>query len=92
MKVIEYIGEILPDGHLGREIRKELGLSPHHNVRITITVETSRALDEVVHEVTAERSEQKGWEVFRRLGQDSIGGKLSDASTRHDHYLYGKGR
>ena len=53
-------------------------------------VETSRALDEVVHEVTAERNEQKGWEVFRRLGQDAIGGKLSDASTKHDKYLYGK--
>jgi hypothetical protein len=36
------------------------------------------------------QSGQKGWEVFRRLGKDAIGGKLSNASTNHDKYLYGK--
>ena len=100
MKVIEYIGEVLPDGHISLpdKIREELNLNPHCNMRITITVETSRTLDEAVqlapHLSTgqAERSEQKGWEVFRLLGQDAIGGKLSDASTKHDKYLYGKNR
>ena len=50
MKVIEYIGEVLPDGHisLSDKIREELNLSPHCNMRITITVETSRTLDEAV--------------------------------------------
>ena len=83
MKVIEYIGEVLPDGRLSlpREIQEELGLSPHCSVKVTLTVEDSRALDE-----------QKGWEVFRRLGQDAISGKLSDASTKHDRHLYGKKR
>jgi len=94
MKVIECIGEVLPDGHifLPDKIRKELNLSPHRNVKIIITVETSRPLDEAVQEVIDGRSEQKGWEVFKRLGRDAIAGKLSDASTNHDQYLYGKKR
>jgi bifunctional DNA-binding transcriptional regulator/antitoxin component of YhaV-PrlF toxin-antitoxin module len=112
MKVIEYIGEVLPDGHLSipDEVRKELDLSPHCNVKIIINVETSHVLNEASHEITAspreingcskssstaiisrgEQSGQKGWEVFRRLGKDAIGGKLSNASTNHDKYLYGK--
>ena len=83
MKVIEYIGEVLPDGNLSLpdEIRRELGLSPHCNVKVTITVETSHTLDE-----------KRGWETFRRLGQDAVGGKLSDASAKHDFYLYDKSR
>jgi len=81
MKVIEYIGEVLPDGHLSlpEEIQKELGLTPHSSVKVTITVEDSRVLDE-----------KKGWEAFRRMGQDAADGKLPDASTKHDQYLYGK--
>ena len=81
MKVVEYIGEVLPDGHLSLpdEIQKELGLSPHSSVRITITIEDSHALDE-----------RKGWEVFRNLGRNAMDGKLTDASTKHDQYLYGK--
>jgi len=48
MKVIEYIGEVLPDGHLSLpdEIQKELGLSPHCSVKVTIAVEDSCGLDE----------------------------------------------
>ncbi|MBM3235897.1 hypothetical protein FJZ31_06315 [Candidatus Poribacteria bacterium] len=92
MKVIEYIGEVLPDGHLSipDEVRRELDLSPHCNVKIIINVETSHVLNEADHEITAEQIGQKGWEVFRRLGKDAIGGKLSNASTNHDKYLYGK--
>ena len=81
MKVIEYVGEVLPDGHLSLpdEVQKKLGLSPHSSVKITITVEDSRKPDE-----------QAGWKVFRQMGQDAVAGKLSDASTEHDRYLYGK--
>ncbi len=81
MKVIEYIGEVLPDGRLSLpdEIQKELGLSPHSSVRVTIAVEEARKIDE-----------KKGWEVFRRMGENAVAGKLSDVSTNHDHYLYGK--
>ncbi len=81
MKEVKYIGEVLPDGHLSLpdEVQKELGLVPHSNVEVTITVEDSYALDE-----------QKGWEAFKRLGQNAVAGKLSDAATKHDHYLYRK--
>lgn len=81
MKVIEYIGEVLPDGHLSLpdEVQKKLGLSPHSSVKVTIAVEELRKIDE-----------QKGWEVFRQMGKDAVAGKLSNASTKHDRYLYGK--
>ena len=81
MKEVKYIGEVLPDGHLSLpdEIQKELGLSPHCSVEVTITVEDADALDE-----------EKGWEIFRRMGQNAVAGKLSDASRKHDHYLYRK--
>ena len=64
MKVIEYIGEVLPDGHLSLpdEVQKELGLCPHSSVKVTLTVEDSRVLDE-----------KKGWEAFRRLVRDAAG-------------------
>ncbi len=81
MKVIEYIGEVLPDGHLSLpdEIQKELGLSPHSSVRVTIAVEEARKIDE-----------KKGWEVFRRMGENAASSGSSDVSANHDHYLYGK--
>jgi hypothetical protein len=81
MKVIEYIGEVLPDGHLSLpdEVQKQLGLSLHRSVKVTIAVEDSRVLDE-----------KKGWEAFRRMGQDAADSKLPNASTKHDQYLYGK--
>ena len=46
--------------------------------------------DQMTEETSITPDEQKGWEVFKRLGQDAIGGKLPDASTQHDLYLYGK--
>lgn len=32
----------------------------------------------------------KGWEVFRKLGNDAQPGQLPEASVEHDRYLYGK--
>jgi bifunctional DNA-binding transcriptional regulator/antitoxin component of YhaV-PrlF toxin-antitoxin module len=83
MKVIEYIGEVLPDGHLSLpdEVQKELGLGPHSSVKVTITVEDSRVLDE-----------KKGWEAFRRLGKGATGSGLSNISVNHDQYLYRKSK
>lgn len=83
MKEVKYIGEVLPDGHLSLpdEIQKKLGLSPHCSVEVTIAVEDAYALNE-----------EKGWEVFRRMGQNAVAGKLSDASRKHDEYLYGKSK
>jgi len=86
MKVVEYIGEVLPDGHLSLpdEVQKELGLSPHCSVKITITVDTVKSSNP--------SDEEKGWEALRNLGQNAASGKLPNASTKHDHYLYGKKR
>ncbi len=79
MEVIEYIGEVLPDGHLSLpdEVRKRLDSGLHCHIKVTLTVEPSPTPDE-----------QQGWEVFRRLGKNAIGGKLSNTSTQHDEYLY----
>ena len=84
MKVVEYIGEVLPDGHLSLpdEVQKELGLSPHCSVKITITA--------IAEEEPSPSDEQRGWEVFRNMGKNATSSGFSDVSTRHDYYLYGK--
>lgn len=33
---------------------------------------------------------EKGWKVFRALGNNARKGKLPNAAVDHDHYLYGK--
>jgi hypothetical protein len=33
---------------------------------------------------------EKGWDIFRKLGNDAPVGKLDNASEDHDRYLYGK--
>ncbi len=40
--------------------------------------------------VTPRRTSEKGWNVFRTLGDDAEEGCLRDASEHHDIYLYGK--
>lgn len=32
---------------------------------------------------------KKGWEAFRRIGQNAAQGKSTDSSVEHDHYIYG---
>lgn len=75
MKVIEYIGKVLPDGRLSLpdEIRKELDLNQQNKVRIVITVNDFNSPDE-----------RKEWEVFRDLGKNAIDSNLSDTSINHD--------
>jgi len=77
----EYVGSILPDGHLSvpDEVRQALGLELHAQVQVTI-----RLL-----QPDAEQG-QKAWTVFRQMGQGADSGCLPDASTQHDRYLYGK--
>jgi hypothetical protein len=79
--VIEYFGEVLPDGHLSvpEEVRQTLAATPHTQIQVTI-----RLL-----QPDAEQA-QAAWTVFRQLGQDAAPGRLPDASTQHDRYLYGK--
>ncbi len=80
-RVIEYVGEVLPDGHLSvpEEIRQTLAAAPHMQVQVTIRL----------IQPTAEQM-QEAWTAFRRLGQDASPGRLPDAATQHDRYLYGK--
>ena len=80
MKVIEYIGKILPDGHLSipEEIRKELELYESDDVRVAITVDS--------------RNEKRGWEIFKQMGRNAEHGKLPNAAEDHDKYLYGKAK
>lgn len=82
-RTIEYIGEILPDGHISLpdEVMEKLDLISHHKVKVTITLDTPHTLDE-----------EKGWDIFRLIGRDASGGKLTNASVNHDKYIYGKGK
>jgi hypothetical protein len=77
-KKIEYIGEILPDGHLSipDEIKKELELHKSDNLKITLTLLSS--------------DEKRGWEIFRQMGRNAESGTLPNAWVDHDKYLYGK--
>jgi len=78
MKVIEYIGKILPDGHLSipEEIRKELELYKSGDVRVTLAVDSIDM--------------QKGCEALMQLMENAGSSGLSDVSEKHDEYLYGK--
>jgi hypothetical protein len=80
-KVIEYVGEILPDGHLSvsEELRHALELVPNAPLQVTV----------MVLQPDVEQS-QEAWEVFRHLGQEATPGCLPDAAAQHDQYLYGK--
>jgi hypothetical protein len=80
-KVIEYMGEMLPDGHLSvsEELRHALELAPDAQLQVTVAI-LQPDIDQ----------SQEAWEVFRRLGQDAQPGCLPDAASQHDQYLYGK--
>jgi hypothetical protein len=82
-KLIKYIGEVLPDGHLSvpEEVHQTLASMPHTRFQITI-----RLLQPETAEV------QAAWTALRQTGQDATPGRLSDASVHHDRYLYGKDR
>jgi hypothetical protein len=72
-KVIEYIGEVLPDGQVSipEEIRQTLAVSPHAQIQITIKLLQAD-----------EERQQEAWEVLRRMGQDAKPGRLQDASPK----------
>ena len=78
-RVIQYVGEMLPDGHLSvpEEIRQTLSSTPYTQLHVTIRLAQPDA-DQI----------QEAWMVFRSLGQDAEPGRLSDAATQHDRYLY----
>ena len=79
MKQVEYIGEVMEDGHLSlpESVRKQLDLQSAELVQVTIAVpELDR--EEV----------QDAWELFQQMGRNAVPGRLPNASTDHDHYLY----
>jgi hypothetical protein len=85
--VIEYEGEVLPDGNLPvpQKVRQQLAATPHATVRITIQILTGPRTP-VPEQV------EDAWEAFCQLGQSLDPGRLPEASVRHDEYLYGKKR
>ena len=80
-RVVEYVGEVLPDGHLSvpEDVLQSLALAPHMRIQITI-----KPLQPDSDEV------REGWNALRKLGQGATAGRLPDASSDHDRYLYGK--
>ena len=73
--VIEYIGEVLPDGHLSvpEEVRQTLASVPHTRLQITI-----RLLQPEAAQI------QEAWMAFRQLEQDATPGRLLNAAVHHD--------
>jgi hypothetical protein len=80
-QVIEYVGEILPDGHLSvpEEVRQTLTSMAYTQLQVTI-----RLLQPQGEQM------QAAWAAWQRLGQDATPGCLADAAAAHDRYLYGK--
>ena len=85
--VIEYEGEVLPDGNLPipQEIRQQLAATPHAAVRVTIQILPPP-------QASAVEQGEDGWDAFCQLGQSPDPGRLPEASVRHDEYLYGTKR
>jgi hypothetical protein len=83
--VIEYEGEVLPDGNLliPQEIRRRLATTPHVAVRVTIQILPPL-------QTSAAEQGEDAWDAFCQLGQSPDPGRLPEASVRHDEYLYGK--
>jgi hypothetical protein len=85
--VIEYEGEVLPDGNLPipQEVRQRLAATPHVVVRVTIQILAAP-------QIPVPEQVEDAWEAFGQLGQSPDPGRLPEASVRHDEYLYGKKR
>ena len=81
MKQAEYIGEVKEDGYLTlpESVRKQLNLQPSALVRVTIAVPDTDQADV-----------QEAWKLFRQMGQEAVPGRLPNAATDHDRFLYGK--
>ena len=81
MRHAEYVGEVLGDGHLSlpESVRKQLDLHPSELVQVVISVPEPDREDV-----------QEAWELFRRMGQNAGAGRLANASSDHDRYLYGR--
>ena len=81
VKVAEYEGVVLDDGHLSlpEKIKSRLKLQP----QVVLKVKISRK-DSPKENIT------QAWDVLVSMGHYAGEGKLVSASERHDHYLYNK--
>ncbi len=83
MRHAEYTGEVLEDGHLSlpEAVRKQLNLQPAELVQVVISVPENR-----------KTAAEDAWNLFRAMGQNAVSGRLKNASTEHDRYLYSSER
>lgn len=80
--LIECVGEVLPDGQVSipEAIRQQLAATaPHAQLHLTIKVIAP-----------APQADQEAWDTLLHMGQEASPGRLAEASTKHDHYLYQK--
>jgi hypothetical protein len=66
---------------------REAGLGPQ--LRVLIGPGEIRILP-ATENVELPDKAAKGWDVFRRMGEDAPIGRLADAAAEHDKYLYEK--
>ena len=77
---IECIAEVLPDGQVSipEAVRRQLAATaPHAQLYLTIKVIAPTP-----------QAEQGAWDALLHMGQEASSGRLSEASTKHDQYLY----
>jgi hypothetical protein len=79
VRQVEYIGEVLDDGHLSLpdEVREKLELKPTSLVQVVLAVPEANDADV-----------EEAWNVFRDMGQSATKGKLDHPSEQHDQHLY----
>ena len=80
--LIECVGEVLPDGQVAipEAVRQQLAATaPHAQLHLTIKVIAPEP-----------QAEQVAWDALLHMGQEASSGRLSEASTKHDQYLYRK--
>ena len=69
---------------IGDELLRSAGLG--HRLQLVVSTGEIRIHDALEDSETP--SLEKGWDVFRSLGDDAQAGCLRDAATDHDRYLY----
>lgn len=70
---------------------REAGLG--ERIQVTIQPREIRILEPALETVAGQASpSERGWDILRTLGVDAEPGRLPNASTEHDRYLYTKSR
>lgn len=70
---------------------REAGLGPR--IRVTVRPREIQILDLLLETLAGqEQPSERGWQMLRALGADAEPGRLPNAATDHDRYLYAKSR